>query len=185
MRIIGGKYRGRRLAVVRGDIRPTSDRMRETLFNVLGDSVTGSVWFDAFAGSGAVGIEALSRGARHVVFNDRSREAVRLLKKNLERCGIEEGFEVHERDVFTAVRKGPAADFIYLDPPFEFGRYEKLLAKVCYSPVFGDGALVMLEMFKKTRLKKLPEGIAEVRRLQSGDTVVLLFRSGTQSNSAE
>jgi 16S rRNA (guanine966-N2)-methyltransferase len=178
MRIIGGKYRGRRLAVVREGIRPTSDRLRETLFNVLGDSVADSVWFDAFAGSGAVGIEALSRGARYVVFNDRFRAATNLVKKNLERCEIDEGFEIRERDVFSALKKGPAADFIYLDPPFDFGRYEKLLAKIRSSPVFGEGSLIMLETFKKTRLEKLPENIVEFRRLQSGDTVLLFLKSG-------
>lgn len=184
MRIIGGNYRGRRLAVIRGDIRPTSDRLRETLFNVLGDSVTDSVWFDGFAGSGAIGIEALSRGARHVIFNDRSRDAIQMVKKNLERCGIEQGFEIQEQDIFVALRKGRGADFIYLDPPFDFGRYEKLLAKVRSSPVFGEGTLVMLEMFKKTRLEKLPENTVEVRKLQSGDTVLLLLKAGGSETSS-
>ena len=79
MRVISGRYRGRQLAPVRGRIRPTSDRLRETLFNIIGEAVVGSKWLDAFAGSGAVGIEALSREARHVVFNDISRDAIRQL----------------------------------------------------------------------------------------------------------
>ena len=105
MRIIGGKHRGRRLATVRGEIRPTTDRARECLFNVLDKTVVGSVWLDAFSGTGAVGIEALSRGAEFINFNDRSFAAVRLLKKNLKLCGIEGGWEVQQKDVFILLRR--------------------------------------------------------------------------------
>jgi 16S rRNA (guanine966-N2)-methyltransferase len=132
MRIISGKYRGRRLAAVRGDVRPTSDRLRETLFNVIGDRIEGATWIDVFAGSGAVGIEALSRGARFVLFNDTSRDAIRLIKKNLELCGVEEGFQIRERDAFSVLRglKPGFADVIFCDPPYDFGRYEKLLRRL-------------------------------------------------------
>src|SRR5215472_2496547 len=95
MRIIAGKYRSRRLAAPAGvQTRPTSDRLRETLFNVLGASVEGSVWLDLFAGSGAVGIEALSRGASMVHFVEHSRRAAELIGANLASLGIEQGFRI-------------------------------------------------------------------------------------------
>src|SRR5579862_5605789 len=99
MRVIAGKYRSRPLRSLRGmDIRPTSDRLRETLFNVLTagnpSALEGSIWLDLFAGTGAVGIEALSRGAREVHFVEKSKLAAEAIRKNLQSLGIEEGFEI-------------------------------------------------------------------------------------------
>jgi 16S rRNA (guanine(966)-N(2))-methyltransferase RsmD len=94
------------------------------------------VWLDLFAGSGAVGLEALSRGARHLIFNDRSSRALRLVRKNLEICQVEEGYEIHQMDAFVLLKKLelPAVDFVFLDPPRDFGRYEKLLTVVSRRP---------------------------------------------------
>ena len=107
MRIIAGTCKGRKLArPVRG-VRPTTDRLRESLFNVLGARVEGSFWVDAFAGSGAVGLEAISRGASHVVFNDRSSRARTGVETNLELCRINSGFELYREDavsLFQAAR---------------------------------------------------------------------------------
>ncbi len=170
MRIISGKYGGRRLATVRGDVRPTSDRLRETLFDVLPD-VEGSVWLDAFAGSGAVGIEALSRGASHVIFNDRSKDAIRMIKKNLELCGIDEGFVIREQDVFTLLRslRPPLPDFIFFDPPYDFGRHVKLIEKMLALGVTAPGMIVVLETFKKTRIEP-PKEFVVLRDVLSGDS---------------
>src|SRR5690242_8630173 len=105
MRVIAGKYRSRRLSAPEGmETRPTSDRLRETLFNVVAPSVADSVWLDLFAGSGAVGVEALSRGARSVYFVEAGTRAARTIRENLSSLGIEEGFEVIERDASTALR---------------------------------------------------------------------------------
>ncbi|MFB3904776.1 MAG: 16S rRNA (guanine(966)-N(2))-methyltransferase RsmD [Acidobacteriota bacterium] len=170
MRIISGKYGGRRLAAVRGEVRPTSDRLRETLFNVLPD-VEGSVWLDAFAGSGAVGVEALSRGARQVIFNDRSKDAIRMVKKNLELCGIEEGYVIREQDVFSLLRslKPPFPDFVFFDPPYDFGRHVKLLEKMSAFGVTTGKMLIILETFKKTTIVP-PEEFVIVREVLSGDS---------------
>src|ERR1700680_1050966 len=104
------------------ETRPTSDRLRETLFNVVAVSVPGSMWLDLFAGTGAVGIEALSRGASMVHFVESSRRAARTIRENLETLGIEEGFEVFERETATALRMldadAVACDFCFLDPPY-------------------------------------------------------------------
>lgn len=105
MRIIAGRFKGNRLKVPRSDVRPTSDRLRGSLFSALGDKMLqGSLWLDAFAGTGAVGIEALSRGAEHVIFNDRDRIAYQVVRDNLERCGIEEGCTLVRKDVFVLLR---------------------------------------------------------------------------------
>ncbi len=176
MRVISGKQGGRLLAPVKGRVRPTSDRLRETLFNILGEAVAGSKWLDAFAGSGAVGIEALSRGARHVVFNDTSRDAVRLIEKNLQMTGIEEGFEIRELEVFSLFRRIDLSDvdFVFLDPPYDFGRYEKLLAKMCALSRLKPGVRIILEVFKKTAVEP-PECLRLVRQLESGDSHLLFF----------
>src|SRR2546429_4994330 len=126
MRVIAGKLRSRRLRSLRGaDIRPTSDRLRETLFNVLTagnpDALKGSVWLDLYAGTGAVGIEALSRGAGMVYFVESSREAAGLVSENLRFLGITEGFQVLRLYVLRSLEEleTRAVDlgFAFLDPP--------------------------------------------------------------------
>src|SRR5512142_667613 len=109
MRVIAGQYRSRPLRSLRGmDIRPTSDKLRETLFNVLTagqpEALADTVWLDLFAGTGAVGIEALSRGARTVYFVESSRSAAQVIRANLSSLGIAEGFELIEREADQAVR---------------------------------------------------------------------------------
>src|SRR5947209_1941095 len=105
MRVIAGKYKSRKLMAPEGmDTRPTSDRLRETLFNVVAPSVPDSVWLDLFAGTGAIGIEALSRGARSVYFVESAKRAARTIRENLKSLGIDEGFEVIEREAATALR---------------------------------------------------------------------------------
>ena len=181
MRIIAGKHRGRRLATVRGGIRPTTDRARECLFNVLGKAVVGSVWLDAFCGTGAVGIEAFSRGAAFINFNDRDFTAVRLLKKNLGLCGIEEGWDVQEKDVFTFLRslESSPLDFVFLDPPYRFKRHQKLLDRVSRLPCLKAETLIILETFKKTPIPSLPEGLSLSRVVKVGIGVFLKFHPST------
>src|SRR6266536_3574786 len=127
MRIIAGKFRSRRLRSVRGvEIRPTSDRLRETLFNVLtaGNpaALEGSVWLDLFAGTGAVGIEALSRGAKEVYFVEHSTAAADAIRDNLESLGIGNGFKVLQEELPRAFwrmeRQRVAADVVFIDPPY-------------------------------------------------------------------
>ncbi|HEX6466077.1 MAG TPA: RsmD family RNA methyltransferase, partial [Terriglobales bacterium] len=110
VRVIAGLYRSRKLVAPEGETtRPTSDRLRETLFNVVAPQIADSVWIDLFAGSGAVGIEALSRGARMVYFADEDKKAARIIRENLLSLGISEGFEVQEREAVQALRLLDAA----------------------------------------------------------------------------
>ena len=177
MRIIAGRFRGKRLASFRANIRPTTDRARETLFNIIRDQVPGSVWLDLFSGSGAVGIEALSRGARHVIFNDRFRESTALLRKNLARCRVEEGFEIHQKDSFTLLRnlRPPAVDFVFLDPPYKFKRHAKLLERLAAMPWIHPESAIVLEVFKKTPRPETTRRIAWTRTVRVGDNKLLFY----------
>jgi 16S rRNA (guanine966-N2)-methyltransferase len=177
MRIISGKFRGRRLAAVRGDIRPTGDRLRETLFDVIGPAVAGTFWLDAFAGTGAIGLEALSRGAASVIFNDTSRDAVRLIEKNLELCGVQDGFRIEQKDVFSLLRslKPPLPDVIYFDPPYDFGRYDKLLRKALDFGAVGPETMIIMETFKKALVHE-PAELGMAKEVRSGDSCLKFYR---------
>lgn len=188
MRIIAGLYKARKLAKIRVDIRPTPDRLRESLFSVLGENVKNSVWLDLFAGSGAVGIEALSRGALHVVFNDRDIESRKLIEENLKICGIKAGFEVTGYDSFVILRNPDKistdrpVQYFFLDPPYQFQRYRKLLSKTVSSPLFDlQSSWIILEIFKKTKLNFIPEDLQLVRTITCGDSHLLLLRFSASS----
>src|SRR5437016_4223194 len=130
MRVIAGQFRSRPLAAVPGmATRPTSDRLRETLFNVVGPRVRDTVWLDVYAGTGAVGIEAISRGARQLYFVESEKKAAQVIRNNLLSLKLEEGFEVLERDAIQALRlldsQAVACDFVFMDPPYGAqGAYE-------------------------------------------------------------
>lgn len=122
MRIVAGIYKGRVLEEFKGyEIRPTSDMVRESLFNILRYDVAGASFLDLFSGTGAVGIEALSRGAEHVVFNDSARESIAVIKKNLQKLKIENGFAVSQSDalVFLTDGTGEKFDIIFIDAPYK------------------------------------------------------------------
>lgn len=182
MRIIAGKYRSRRLAAPLGaQTRPTSDRLRETLFNVLGASVEGSIWLDLFAGSGAVGIEALSRGARTVYFVEASSRAARAIRSNLASLGIEDGCEVVEREVNTALRllesRSPACDFCFLDPPYrKEDDYAQVLSFLSRSQLLKAESLVIAEHDKHFDPGEAFGALRRYRKLRQGDAVLSFYQ---------
>jgi len=182
VRIIAGTFKGQKLSVPRRHIRPTSERLRGSLFSALGDEMlAGSIWLDAFAGTGAVGIEALSRGAKHVVFNDRDRSAYKAVEDNLNRCGVTTGFSVLRKDVFVLLRNPPkvfsnrSLDILFLDPPYDFGRYHKLLKKALSSQVIDEKTLVILELFKKEKLDFIPPDLSIRQTFKAGDSHLLFL----------
>src|SRR5947207_15698803 len=158
MRVIAGKYRSRPLRSLRGmDIRPTSDRLRETLFNVLTpgnpEALAGSVWIDLFAGTGAVGIEAVSRGAGMVYFVESSKRAADVIRVNLTSLGITESFEILQNETLRGIadleRRAIAADFIFLDPPYAMREaYARTLDALANSGI-GRTAVVIAEHEKR------------------------------------
>jgi 16S rRNA (guanine966-N2)-methyltransferase len=157
MRIISGKFRGKRLhGPVGTELRPTGDRLKETLFDILGPGIQGAVVLDAFAGTGAIGLEALSRGARQVVFIESNREAVRLIRKNLQWCGVTSGYQILQEDVFMSLRSlaraGFRADVAFLDPPYRWGPYRDLMTTLFQTGIASVETRVVLEHHRKTPL---------------------------------
>ncbi|HLY92266.1 MAG TPA: 16S rRNA (guanine(966)-N(2))-methyltransferase RsmD [Candidatus Angelobacter sp.] len=182
MRVIAGKYKSRRLMAPPGmATRPTSDRLRETLFNVLAARLPESAWLDLFAGSGAVGIEALSRGARSATFVESSTAAAKVIRKNLQTLGIEEGYEVIEREAATALRMLDAQavtyDFCFLDPPYrKMGDYEQILGFLSQSRVITPESLVIAEHDKHFDPGDEFGSLRRQRVLRQGDAVLSFYR---------
>lgn len=181
MRVIAGKYKSRQLVAPPGiETRPTSDRLRETLFNVVAPGIEDSVWLDLFAGSGAIGIEALSRGARGVYFVESSSAAARTIRKNLHTLEIDEGAEVIERDVAASLRmfdsQGITCDFIFLDPPYrKMGDYEQVLEFLSQSRLLNPGSQVIAEHDKHFDPGNEFGSLRRHRTLRQGDAVLSFY----------
>ena len=184
MRVIAGTYRSRKLIAPAGEkTRPTSDRLRETLFNIVAPQVADSVWIDLFAGSGAVAIEALSRGARMVYLAEENAKAVRVIRQNLHSLKITEGFEIHEREVIQVLRlldsSAVACDFCFLDPPYaHHGAYEQTLGFLSQSQLIVPHGIVIAEHDKHSDLEDRYGALGRYRRLQQGDAVLSFYRLG-------
>lgn len=182
MRVIAGKYRSRRLkgpGTMR--LRPTSDRLRETLFNVLGPSIADSYFVDLFAGTGAVGIEAISRGARDVFFVESSAKAARLIRDNLASLEIRSGAEVIEADAVRGLERLAArhllADFIFLDPPYEKADdYSAVLEFLDASHLIAPRGIVIVEHFSKMELPERLIRLECTREIEQGDTLLSFYR---------
>ncbi len=172
MRVIAGRFRSRRLKTLRGlDVRPTPDRLREALFNVLTPRLAGCTFVDAYAGIGAVGIEALSRGAGRVVFIERKRAAAQIIRENLRLLGIASGAEVHCGKV-SAVLPRLAADIVFLDPPYDReGEYEIALALLGAKPP----RLVVAQHARKHLLRDQYGRLRRVRVLRQGDNALSFY----------
>lgn len=173
MRVIAGRLKGRRLQGPRWDgLRPTSDSLRETLFNVLGPRVTGARVLDGYAGTGALGIEALSRGAAHVTFVEADRRAVALIGRNLAACGIEGGYTILTSGVETvAAQLGDQRfDIVLLDPPYAVGPLGGVIASV-QGILAGDGTLV-LEHAARGEPPLSAGALVLARRVKAGDSAL-------------
>ncbi len=185
MRIIAGEFRSRPLKSLPGlDLRPTSDRLRETLFNVLAASGTleESVWIDLFAGTGAVGIEAISRGAKQVYFVESERKRARLIRENLQSLKIVDGFDVFESDVASALRSleasGVTCDFCFLDPPYQMrGAYDRTLESLGESRLLETSSVVITEHDKKFDPGEKFGRIQRYRKIVQGDAALSLYRA--------
>lgn len=183
MRVIAGSLRSRTLQAPPGlHTRPTSDRLRETLFNVLAPRIEGAHFLDLYAGSGAVGIEALSRGAGRAVFVERSAAPLKALRGNLARLGLREGFEVFAGTVAAFLRRSnPDAgfDLVFMDPPYddepEYGTALGLLGGLA-AGLLNGGALVIAEHRRKDELDESYGALARSRVLRQGDAALSFYR---------
>jgi 16S rRNA (guanine966-N2)-methyltransferase len=181
MRVIAGKFRSRRL---KGPgslrMRPTSDRLRETLFNILGPSVEDSLFVDLCAGTGAIGIEAISRGAKESIFIESHAAAARLVRQNLEALGIRGGVDVIEADVVKGLKNLAArhliADFIFLDPPYEGEEHLRVLEFLDESHLIAPYGLVIVEHHCSMNLPDRFDRLERSRLLEQGDAALSFYR---------
>jgi 16S rRNA (guanine(966)-N(2))-methyltransferase RsmD len=186
MRVIAGQYRSRPLRSLRGmDIRPTSDRLRETLFNVLcagnPNALAGTTWLDLYAGTGAVGIEALSRGAAKIWFAEASRAAADLIAGNLNSLGVTSGFQIVKSEASQALRQwesaGVRADYVFLDPPYRLREdYAKTLEALAESKLLHAASLVIAEYEKRFDPGATHGKLCRYRKLEQGDAVLSFYR---------
>jgi 16S rRNA (guanine966-N2)-methyltransferase len=186
MRIVAGEYRRRTLKSLPGiEIRPTSDRLRETLFNVVSsgnpEALVGSTWIDLYAGTGAIGIEALSRGARMVHFVESSKAATDLIAANLKSLGIATGFRIVRSEAVKALGQleaaGNAADIVFLDPPYSMEEeYAKTLAALAGSKLVRERTLVIAEHQKRFDPGEIFAALRRYRKLTQGDAALSFYR---------
>ena len=190
MRIIAGTLRSRTLQAPAGlATRPTSDRLRETLFNVLAPRIDGSVFLDLYSGSGAVGIEALSRGASQVKFVERAPAALKVMRTNLAKLGLTSGFTIHAESVGAYLRRAAVNPFdvVFLDPPYDVeDEYASTLGLLggASAGLLAEGAVVIAEHRRKTKLEDRYGALRRSRLLQQGDAA-LSFYAATDGNTPE
>jgi len=176
VRIIAGALKGRRLnAPDWPGLRPTSDRFRETLFNVLAPRIDGARFVDAYAGSGAVGIEALSRGAAHVTFVEQDPRAQALIQANIDRCGVQNRYAIIRAGFYSAAKRLEGGfDVLFLDPPY--GATELADALETAGPLVARDALVIIEHAKRDAAPERVRGLELTRDLVQGDSVLSFYR---------
>ena len=177
MRIISGASKGRKLVTPKSQsLRPTSDRVKESIFNILGGEVEGKFVLDLFAGTGNLGIEALSRGAKKAVFVEKGRQALRLIRRNVIQIGLERRVEIIPRDASRAIGilkwRGEIFDLIMMDPPYEKGLIKRTLTKLNSHPIYHVNSILIIEHDRREPLPSIPEGWNLIRERRMGDTVI-------------
>ena len=181
-RIIGGRARGRRLKAPRGaETRPTGDRVKQTLFDILAPEISGCRFLDPFAGGGGVGFEALSRGATSAVLVDHSPAAVAAIRENQGRLGDTGGnVQVFQQDARVALAaladRGARFDVVYLDPPYQSGLYEPLLDQLAATGLLEPHGVVVAEHFHKRTLPETIGGLVQTRSVKVGDHRLTFYR---------
>ena len=177
MRVIAGSARGKKINTIKGDkTRPTADRVKESLFNILRARVEGADFLDVFAGSGSVGIEALSRGAKKVVFIEKNGQCVKIIKDNLLSCQFRQKTEIWQKDALTALdllaRAGSAFDLVFLDPPYHDIVLNGALEKIAAGRLLAAGGLVIVEHHRLDR-DWIDDALWQlIREKEYGDTVL-------------
>jgi 16S rRNA (guanine966-N2)-methyltransferase len=181
MRVIAGKLRGRTLLAVRGlKVRPSSDRVKESLFNILAPRIVDVRFLDLFAGTGSIGIEALSRGVTEVVFVEQDRDAIRCLQRNLEICRLEQGFEVIRQPVTRALREmdaeGRVYDLVFLDPPYQADLYSSAMELLGAGNLVAADGWVIAEHDRRLELADQYGKLRGFRTQFIGDTALSFYR---------
>jgi len=175
LRVTAGSLKGRKLVSPEWDgLRPTSDRLRQTLFNVLSGHVAGARMLDAYAGTGAVGIEALSRGAVHVTFLERDPRAIELITENLTRCGVRDGYTILRSDAMKSGQSAlaPTFDLVFVDPPYASA--PDAAASVVAGAVAHGGRLVLEHAMRTAAPAQLAD-LVRTRTLTAGDSALSFY----------
>jgi len=162
MRIISGKSRGTKLYTLEGmNTRPTLDRVKESIFNIIQSEIAGATVLDLFSGSGAIGLEMLSRGAEKAILCDNSKEAIEVINKNIQKTHMEEKAEIYNTDFKTCIEKvkNEKFDIIYLDPPYNTNYIEQSLRMIIEEDIIKSDSLIILETDEKERILKEIESI--------------------------
>jgi 16S rRNA (guanine966-N2)-methyltransferase len=184
LRVISGKLKGKRLFTLKGmDLRPTSDRVKEAIFDILQNSIPGQKVLDLFAGTGAMGIEALSRGAKRALFVEGSRRSLAVLYKNLEACRLQEQAEVLSREVEAGIKilseRGETFDLIFLDPPYGKGLAREALQALSGRSILTSAeALIVAEHSPAENLEDIPS-LERIDQRRYGSTLVSFFRESS------
>lgn len=182
MRVISGTARGKRLKAPRGmDTRPITDMIKEALFNVIGDKIITASLLDLFAGSGSVGIEALSRGAQMVVFIDNNAKSIQTIRENLSNCGFKENFELYRNDVFRAIeilqQRQIKFDYVYADPPFTVQSiFNPFLVAMDRSSLLTDQGNLIIRSPRKMNLTVKLSRLEEYRLDNYGESTLHYYR---------
>ena len=156
MRVITGTARGRRLKEPKGfDVRPTTDMVKESMFNIIQSDIEGRRVLDLFAGTGQLGIEALSRGAAEVVFVDERASSVKLIRENLAQCGF--SARVEQAEALSYLERGGSFDLIFLDPPYDSGLIDAALQKIQNIDILNKGGIIVCESRREKVVKSLLE----------------------------
>ena len=184
LRVIAGKAKGRKLKSVPGDTtRPVTDRVKEALFNILSGDVLDSRWWDLFAGTGAIGIEAISRGASFVRFTDLNRAPIETIKFNVDHCGFSAQSEIRRGDAFTLLSKGADAQFeyIYIAPPQYKEMWEKAVELVDEDLGWlSEDGWVIVQIDPREYKKLLLENLEEIEQRKYGTTMLIFYERKEQ-----
>lgn len=181
MRVVAGERKGMPLKAVAGNTtRPTTDKIKESIFNIIGPFFDGGTAVDLFAGSGGLGIEALSRGAEHAVFVEKDSRAFQVLQENIKKCRYEDYTELFRTDAARAakglVKRDIVIDYLFVDPPYHKEEYYDLVAMLVEAKKLSDDAIILCE---HTKTVNLPESYGEfvlVRRETYGETIISVYR---------
>lgn len=181
MRVGGGEARGRKIRTPRGrTARPTSDRVKKTIFDILGPRIIGARVLDLFAGSGALGIEALSRGASGAVFVESDPGAVRAIRENIEHCRVGPGAEIFKGRADAALRSmrkaGVLFDLIFVDPPYDLGMARAALELLSSGRVLDEGACIVVEWSRDERSDSPEASLVLENEREFGRTIITFFR---------
>ncbi|WP_028991671.1 16S rRNA (guanine(966)-N(2))-methyltransferase RsmD [Thermoanaerobacter thermocopriae] len=184
MRVIAGKLRGRKIKSIEGsEVRPTADRVKESLFNILMNKIEGSVFLDLFAGTGNIGIEALSRGAQFCYFVDKSLKSVKCIRENVAELNLIPFAKILHRDVLKVIeildQNNTKFDIIFLDPPYYQNLAEKTLIKLGKAKLLKRGGIIIAQHHKNDKVKETYGNLVKVRENKYGETILSFYKEET------